>query len=77
MQDASSRGDQRVFQSTFLLYEPDDALEAMTVINIHLITVSPFQQPHKQMCATHVWKTISTITLWIYGRIVVKDDMIP
>ena len=47
-----------------ILYEADDALEDKTIINRHLISVSPSQQPWKQMRATHVWKTVSTITLW-------------
>ena len=46
----------RVLHSNLFLYEVDDAPEAMTVINMHLISVSPLQQPRKQMCATHVWK---------------------
>ena len=41
-----------VLHSSLLLYEADDAPEAMTVINRHLIIVSPFQQPRKQMHAT-------------------------
>ena len=52
-----------VLHSSLLLYETDDATEAMTVINRHLIIVSPFQQPHKEMRATHVWKILSTVTL--------------
>ena len=54
-----------VLHSNLLLYEADDAPEAMTVINKHLIIVSPFQQTLKQMCASHVWKNVSTVTLWI------------
>ena len=69
-----------VLHSNLLLYEADDALEAMTVINRHLITVSPFQQPRKQMRATHVWKIVSTITLWILWKYRCKrryDSIIP
>ena len=32
------------------------------------IPISPFQQPRKQMRATHVWKIMSTITLWILWK---------
>ena len=53
-----------VLHSSLLLHEADDALEAKTVINRHLISVSPFQQPRKQMHATQVWKTVSTARLW-------------
>ena len=52
-----------LLHSSLLLYEVDDALEAMAVINKHLIIVSPFQQPRKRMCAAHVWKTLPTIYL--------------
>ena len=62
---------------SLFLYEVYDAPKAMTVINKHLSSVFPFQQPRKQMRATHVWKTISMVTLWILWNIVVKDDMIP
>ena len=51
-----------VLHSSLMLYEADDAPEAMTVR--HLIIVSPFQQPRKQMHVAHV----STITLWILWK---------
>ena len=35
---------------------------------LHLISVSPFQQPRKQMHATHVWKAICAVTLWILWK---------
>ena len=57
-----------VLHFSHLLYEAYDAPEAMTVINRHLITISPFQQPRKQVRATHVWKIVSTITLWILWK---------
>ena len=69
-----------VLHSSLLLYEVDDAPEATTVINRHLIIVSPFQQPRKQMRATHVWKIVSTITLWILWMYHCKrryDSIIP
>ena len=46
------------------MYEADDAIEAKTIANRHLISVCPFQQPRKQMRAAQVWKTVSTVTLW-------------
>ena len=69
-----------VLHSSLLLYEADDALEAKTVINRHLISVSLFQQPRKQMCVAHVWKTVSTITLWTLWKYRCKrryDSIIP
>ena len=57
-----------VLHSSLLLYEADDTPEATTVINKHLSFVSPFQQPRKQMHATHVWKAICTVTLWILWK---------
>ena len=34
------------------------------VNNRHLISSLPFQQPPKQVQAAHIWRTISTTTLW-------------
>ena len=69
-----------VLHSSVFLYEADDAPEAMTAIKRHLVSISPFQQPRKKMHATHVWKTISTITLWILWKYCCKrryDSIIP
>ena len=69
-----------VLHSNLLLYKVDDAPKAMTVINQHLILVPPFQQPRKQLYATHVWKTVSTVTLWILWKYHCKrryDSIIP
>ena len=69
-----------LLHSSLLLYEVDDALEAMAVINKHLIIVSPFQQPRKQMHAAHVWKIVSIVTLWIlwkYCRKRLYESIIP
>ena len=71
MQVVSSLGDQRYggFSAPIsCCMRQMIPLEAMTVINRHLISVSPFQQPGKQMCATHVWKTVSKVTLWILWK---------
>ena len=69
-----------VLHSSVFLYEADDAPEAMTAIKRHLVSISPFQQPHKKMHATHVWKTIFKVTLWILWKYRCKrryDSIIP
>ena len=48
-----------VLHSSLLLYEADDAPEAMSPHFNNLVSKTR---------ATHVWKTISTITLWKYDR---------
>ena len=66
--------------SSLLFYEADDAPMAMTIINKHLITISPFQQPRNQMRVAHVWKIVSTVTLWILWKYRCKrryDSIIP
>ena len=51
-----------------MLYEVDDIQEAMTVYNRRLISVSPFQQPRKQMRSVQIWKTVTRITLWVLWK---------
>ena len=69
-----------VLHSNILLYRADDAPEAITIIDRHLIYVSLSQQPRKPMRAIHLWKTISMVTLWILWKYHCKrryDSIIP
>ena len=42
--------------------------KAMMVHNRRLILVSPFQQPRKHMRSIHIWKTVTTVTLWVLWK---------
>ena len=57
-----------ILHSSLMLYEADDVQEAMTVHNRRLISVTPFQQPRKQMRSVQIWKTVTTITLWVLWK---------
>ena len=57
-----------VLHSSLMLCEANDVNEAMTIHNRRLIVVSPFQQPQKQVRSVQIWKTVSTITLWVLWK---------
>ena len=48
-----------VLHSSLMLYEADDVHKAMMVHNRILISVSPFQQPRKQVRSVRVWRTVT------------------
>ena len=49
----------------FMLYEANDVHEAMTVHNRILISVNQFWQPRKQVRSVQIWKTVTTVMLWV------------
>ena len=54
-----------VLHYSLMLYDANDVQEARMVHNRLLILVNPFQQPRKQVRLVQMWKTMTTITLWV------------